>query len=60
MINNNMVKIKNSIFLKDNNDFQNKLIEPIDSSELLEESDECPLPLLEEADENEVEFIRRK
>nr|CAG8486724.1 13840_t:CDS:2 [Entrophospora candida] len=45
--------------MEDSNDFQNKLIEPIDSSELLEESDEYPLPLLEEADENEVEFIRR-
>ena len=38
---------------------QDEIIEPIDSSELLEESDEGPLPppLLEEANEDEVELF---
>lgn len=42
---------------ENNNDFQNEIIEPIDSNELLEESDEALPSLLEETNEDEVELF---
>jgi hypothetical protein len=42
---------------ENNNDFQNEIIEPIDSSELLEEGDEVLPPLLEETNEDEIELF---